>query len=403
MPESTPSRSDQPPAETVGSDGYRLVVGCMSGTSLDGIDVAIVKLRGSGRALEVDVVHADERPWPDDIRDQLLQIADPTDPASRVGASELSRLHAALADVYADAIRAVVESCGLSVQDIDAVGNHGQTVFHDPAAGHTLQLGDPSRLAHLLQTTVVGDFRQGDMALGGEGAPLVPYTDWALFTHERQHRLLLNLGGIANVTSLPPQAGRDEVLAFDTGPANMLIDAMAAHLLGTPFDDEGRVADAGRPDEEVVGRLLQDAWFDRMPPKSTGREVYGAAYVEKLLSLTAHLDTPDRMATTTALTSRSVAAAVNRFIPGRPDVMWVSGGGVHNRAIMRDLEVQLHGVEVASLAVSGFDPDVKEALCFAVLAHEALNGVATGMPSVTGARGRAFSGKICPAGTTHDP
>ena len=387
-------------SSTANPDTARLVAGCMSGTSLDGIDVALVRLHGSGRQLTLEVVHSGVRPWPDTMRSRLLDLADPAGAAFRASTQVISALHAELADVYANAIRSVVEDAGRSMNDIDAVGNHGQTLFHDPAAGHTLQLGDPARLAHLLGTTVVGDFRQADMALGGEGAPLVPYMDWAVFTHESEHRLLLNLGGIANITSLPPGAAREAVQAFDTGPANMLIDAMAERLLGKAFDEAGTTAAAGTSDEDVVAQLMQDDYFCRVPPKSTGRELYGSTFLERLLSMTDHLDTPSRLATTAALTVRSISNAVEQFIAGDPDVMLASGGGVHNRAVMDGLKRELPDVNVCSLAETGFDPDAKEAVCFALLAHEALNGVATGMPSVTGASGRAFSGKICPPGTT---
>lgn len=378
----------------------RTVVGCMSGTSLDGIDVAITRIRGTGRALEVEVMHAESRPWPDSMRNQLLRVADPSTDGSHVSAGLMSALDASLAQVYADVIHSVVQESGRTMDEIDAIGNHGQTVFHDPAAGHTWQLGNPSRLANLLGVTVVGDFRQADMALGGEGAPLVPYMDWALFTDDTEHRLLLNLGGIANITSLPPDAGREEVRAFDTGPANMILDQMASRLLRVPFDNGGAVSASGTPDEAVLGTLLKEDYFLRQPPKSTGRELYGQTYVDRLMGMTGHLDAADRMATAAALTSRSVVQAVHGFISGSPDVLWVSGGGVHNKAVMDGLAAGLPGLDVASLETSGFDPDAKEAVCFALLAHEALNGVATGMPSVTGAKGRAFSGKICPAGTT---
>ena len=387
-------------SSSLNTDVSRLVAGCMSGTSLDGIDVALVELSGTGRRVSMNVVHGSARPWPESYRAKLLKLADPSGPDFKTSTEALSALNADLAVVYAESIRSVVEESGRTMNDIDAVGNHGQTLFHDPVAGHTLQLGDPARLAHLLGTTVVGDFRQADMALGGEGAPLVPYMDWAVFTNETEHRLLLNLGGIANITSLPPGAARDAVLAFDTGPANMLIDAMAERLIGKSFDEGGTVAAEGTPDEAVLTQLLEEDYFMRIPPKSTGRELYGKAFVQRLLKMTEHLDTASRMATTAALTVRSIADAVERFIPGEPDTMLVSGGGVHNRAVMDGLSRRLPGVKVGSLAKAGFDPDSKEAVCFALLAHEALNGVPTGMPSVTGASGHAFSGKICPAGTT---
>ena len=374
------------------------MVGCMSGTSLDGIDIALVRIHGSQRSARLEPVHVDSAAWPDDLRSRLLRVADPSSGVT-TSAGDLAMLHVETANAYAEAIKRAVSNAGLGLSDIDGVGCHGQTVYHDPAHGVTLQLGDPARLAHLLGVTVIGDFRQGDMALGGEGAPLVPYMDWALFTDDHEHRLLLNLGGIANVTSLPPGCGRDEVLAFDTGPANMLLDGLARELTGEPMDRGGALALSGQPDHMVVEQLLAHPYFLRRPPKSTGRELFTAAYQADFLSRTDHLDTADRMATAAALTVLSVARAVHDFLPGNPERMWVSGGGVHNAAIMQGLAGALPAVTVEPLTAAGFDPDAKEALCFALLAHEALNGVATGMPSVTGARGRAFSGKICPPGT----
>ncbi len=378
----------------------RLVVGCMSGTSLDGIDVVLVHIQGSGRSLKLDVLHADDRSWPADTRSRLLDLADTAKgPAtSRIGETEI--LHQELASIYAEVIQDVVRASGRTMDEVDAVGNHGQTVFHDPDQRVTLQIGDPALLASLLDTTVVADFRQADVSLGGQGAPLVPYMDWALFTDDSEHRLLLNLGGIANVTSLPPGAQPDDVLAFDTGPANMLVDALAQRLLSRSHDEGGLVALDGTVDESVLDTLMTEPYFGLQPPKSTGRELFGSDYVDRLLGLTEHLDTASRLATAAALTARSVADAVDRFIPGQPERMWVSGGGVHNQAIMQGLKERLAPIHVESLLATGFDPDAKEAVCFAILAHEALNGVPTGMPSVTGASGRAFSGKIFRAGTT---
>ena len=379
--------------------GTRLVAGVMSGTSLDGVDVALVRLAGSGRDVRVMPLESFSTPYSADLKSRILDLADPSNPAATTTAGALAAQHAELADVYSDAIRSAVADAGRSMTELDLVGCHGQTVFHDPAAGVTLQLGDPARMAQQLGVTVVGDFRQGDMALGGEGAPLIPYMDWALFTHDTEHRLLLNLGGIANVTSLPPDCDRNAVLAFDTGPANMLLDGLARDLTGEPMDGGGVLALAGQADMAVVEALLSHPYFHRRPPKSTGRELFSAAYLNDFLGRTAHLGVEDRMATAAAVTVQSVARAVREFLPGTPQRMWVSGGGVHNRAVMQGLAAALTGLVVEPLSAAGYDADAKEALCFALLAHEALSGVATGMPSVTGASGRAFSGKICPAGT----
>ena len=377
----------------------RLIAGCMSGTSLDGIDVALVRIGGTGRDITLTVEAFEDRPWPTSIREEVLVIADPAngyDPSQALS----SALHDRLAQTYAHVITDVARAAGCRVSDLDAVGNHGQTVFHAPADGLTVQLGSPERMADILGVTVVGDFRQADVALGGEGAPLVPYMDWALFTDDSQHRLLLNLGGIANVTSLPPDAQPSEVVAFDTGPANMIVDALAARLLGSSFDENGQVALQGQADDKVLDTLMTHAYFRELPPKSTGRELFGKKMVDWFLSLTSHLAVEDVMATAAAWTARSVADAIRAFVPGSPTAMWVSGGGVHNRAMLNGFRSRLPGLTIESLAAAGFDPNAKEAVCFALLAHEALNGVATGMPSVTGASSRAFSGKICFAGRT---
>ncbi|MDE2995761.1 MAG: anhydro-N-acetylmuramic acid kinase [Bacteroidota bacterium] len=377
----------------------RLVAGCMSGTSLDGVDVALARFSGSERSIRVETLGSFFTPYPDSLRTGRLLLADPSTDSETL-ASRRGDLNAELASVYARAVRSAMNEAAIPLDQLDAVGNHGQTVLHAPERGVTVQLGDPCHMADLLQTTVVGDFRQADVALGGEGAPLVPYMDWALFTHDVEHRLLLNLGGIANVTSLPPECDRDEVLAFDTGPANMLLDALVQKLTGQPMDRDGALAARGTPDPQVVEALLSHSYFHRHPPKSTGRELFSAAYVKAFLDLTTHLRVEDRLATAAEVTVQSVARAIRDFIPGRPVRMWVSGGGVHNRSVMAGLQQALTPVVVEPLSTIGLDPDAKEALCFALLAHEALNGVATGMPSVTGARGRAFSGKICKPGTT---
>lgn len=377
----------------------RLIAGCMSGTSLDGIDVAIVRISGSGREIALTVEAADDRPWPADIREELLTIADPSN-GFDLSQAYSCPLHPRLASIYAEVISDVAQGAGFDVSELDAVGNHGQTIFHDPGAATTIQLGDPVRMAELLGVTVVADFRQADVALGGQGAPLVPYMDWALFTHDTDHRLLLNLGGIANVTSLPPNATPSDVTAFDTGPANMIVDALATRLLGRARDENGLVALRGQACESVLDELMMHDYFQQVPPKSTGRELFGTEMVDRFMALTSKLSSEDILATAAAWTARSIAQAVQEFVAGTPTLMWVSGGGVHNQAIMRGLRERMPGLNIESFAATGFDPDAKEAVCFAVLAHEALNGIPTGLPSVTGARSRTFSGKICIPGRT---
>jgi anhydro-N-acetylmuramic acid kinase len=222
----------------------------------------------------------------------------------------------------------------------------------------------------------------------------VPYFDWALLAHPEDTRLLLNLGGIANLTYLPAGASRDDVLAFDTGPANMVIDALARRLLGVNYDRDGEAASRGRVDEELLERLLSDPYFARTPPKSTGREHFGAAFVEALVA--SGDPTDDLLATATALTARSVAGAIAQFVAPEPppDVLIVSGGGVHNRTLMRWLASEVAPIPVRPADDFGVDADAKEALCFALLAHEFANGTPTSLPRVTGASRAALLGQL---------
>jgi anhydro-N-acetylmuramic acid kinase len=290
--------------------------------------------------------------------------------------------------------------------DLDLVGSHGQTVHHLPepsdCAGKevraTLQIGNPSTLATQIQVPVVGDFRSADVALGGQGAPLVPYFDYVTCTASDEDRGLLNLGGIANLTVLPANGVPAEVRAFDTGPANMVIDALAERFFDRPYDPDGQHAADGTPDHDLLADLLAGDFFHREPPKSTGREDFGADYVDRLLGAaqSRSLSSEDTMATATLLTAASVYQAYARYV--RPDqsidALIVSGGGVHNDTLMTMLENAFSPIPVRSATAYDLDPDAKEALCFAVLAHETVNGVPTNLPSVTGASESALLGSI---------
>ncbi len=379
----------------------RLVAGVMSGTSLDGVDVAIARLTGHGKAMDVTQLAFHSTPYPRTLRTLLMEAAT----ADAFSVVQLSQLNVRLAHVFADCIRTAMDQ--VQTATLDLIGSHGQTVRHVPrtedcaglAIRSTLQIGDPSVLANLLGMPVVGDFRMADMALGGQGAPLVPYFDWIAFGDAHMTRGLLNVGGIANLTILPAGGGLRDVIAFDTGCGNMVIDALAARLLGQPFDQDGAIAAQGRPSKAVLCVLLQDPYFRRLPPKSTGRAYFGPAYVERLIDACRGLAVADIMATATALTARSVAQACQTLIRSRCplplDILIVAGGGCHNRTLMRMLREALAPVPVTSSDAFGISPDAKEALCFAVLAHETMCGYATGIPSSTGAQRAAILGKIC--------
>ncbi len=382
----------------------RLVVGLMSGTSLDGVDAALARLDGSGREQKIAMLHFISVPYPDDLRRLLLKNSQPA--SSSV--LEISQLNVRLAHTYADAVNLVLSHAGKSIEELDAVGCHGQTIYHVPdpelCAGlptrSTLQIGDPSTLANLLSTTVVGDFRLADMAAGGQGAPLVPFFDHVYFSDAKEHRILLNIGGIANLSLLPANAASDSIIAFDTGPGNMVIDAVVQRFFDRSFDEDGQIAFQGAVNDALLQRLLAEDYYKKAPPKSTGREYYNQEYVNALISSSEALgvDRPqDLVATVSALTIEAIAQSYFEFIePQMPaHRIIVSGGGVHNRYLMEGLKSRFGPVHVDSMETFGLDPDAKEALCFAVLAHETLNGVASNVPSATGASKPAILGKIC--------
>lgn len=384
----------------------RVVAGLMSGTSLDGVDVVIAKLAGSGSTLQIDQRAFVSVAYPAALRQSLLRNSR----ADTSSVRDLSQLNVRLARVYASAVRQALTSIHLTPSDLDLVGSHGQTVHHVPnpadcageAVTSTLQLGDPSVLANRLGVPVVGTFRAADMALGGQGAPLVPYFDYVYFTDPGETRLLLNLGGIANVTLLPAGAAPDDVLAFDTGPANMVIDALAERLFDEPYDPEGVLAAAGTVDNDLLGDLISDSYFTQPPPKSTGRERFGADYVDALLDATRTrgLSPHDTLATATMLTATTVYQAYARFVRSvhSADVVIAAGGGLHNDTLMRNLANAFAPIPVRPASDYDLDGDAKEALCFAVLAHETLNGVPTNLPSVTGAARPTLLGSICVPG-----
>jgi anhydro-N-acetylmuramic acid kinase len=380
----------------------RTVVGLMSGTSLDGVDAALVELEGSGPDLTMEPEAFVHVPYPGALRNLIRQSTDPDSSSVQV----LTRLDARLAETYAEAVDRVLAEANTDRNALDLVGSHGQTVCHLPepadCAGArvraTLQLGNPSTLATRLNVPVVGDFRPADMALGGQGAPLVPYFDYVTFTDADEHRGLLNLGGIANLTVLPAGGTPDEVRAFDTGPANMVIDALADRLFDAPMDRDGQHAAAGTPDHDLLADLLEGPFFRREPPKSTGRDDFGADYVDRLLNAAQSrgLSPEDTMATATLLTAASVYQAYAQYV--RPDqsidVLIASGGGVHNDTLLRMLRDAFAPISVRIASEYGVDGDAKEALCFAVLAHETVNGVPTSLPSVTGAERAAILGSL---------
>ncbi len=357
------------------------VAGVMSGTSLDGIDVAIVEMRGRS----VTTIGFTSTPYPTAVRAAILGVSNcPTHTAA------ISRLNFRLAELYARAVLAAVKRYG----PVELIGCHGQTIFHE-GRSNTLQIGEPAVLAERTGVPVVSNFRARDIAAGGQGAPLVPYVDYLLFRHPRRTRIALNIGGIANITVIPAACGPEDVVAFDTGPGNMVIDALASEFSDGKLscDRGGRIAASGKVNRALLDELLRDAYYRRKPPKSAGREQYGVEFIARLHKSGAPL--PDLVATATVLTAATVAMSVRHSVAEPADLI-ASGGGVHNPQIMAHLAAFLPGIDMSTSTDHGIDADAKEAIAFAILAHETWRHKPSNLPSATGARRNVVLGSTTP-------
>jgi anhydro-N-acetylmuramic acid kinase len=394
------------PADALaGVRGYRdrpehLLVGLMTGTSADAVDAALVRVRGDDA---VEIVAYRETPLEPGLRREVLAVS----AADVIEPERLMRLDAALGEGYAAAVLELLAGAGVDPRAVDAIGSHGQTVRHVPRAqpagrAFTMQIGSAAVLAERTGLTVVSDFRARDAAAGGEGAPLVPLVDWWLFRSPQETRVLLNLGGMANLTLLPKGGGLETVLAFDTGPGNAVIDALVAQQTagGETRDDGGARAARGRASEALLAELLADPFFDAPPPRSTGRERFGAAYAARLATLGAGLglSADDVVATATELTAASVVAAIAKFVQprGPVDAVYVSGGGARNPVLMAALARRVAPARFGTLDEIGVEPGAKEAIAFALLAHRTLCGLAGNVVGATGAARPVVLGTITP-------
>lgn len=370
-------------------------LGLMSGTSADGIDAAAVRLWTEDGCLRWEALAFETSPYPPEVRDQLALCF-----ADQLTVSGICRLNARLGELFADAAQCLARSAGCKV---DFAASHGQTVWHEPAppqvgacgaGASTLQIGEGARIAERLGVPVVCDFRQQDMALGGQGAPLVPYVDHLLFGGGATSRAVQNLGGIANVTYLPAGGSEESVVAFDSGPANVLIDE-AARLVSCgalECDRDGLLAAAGEVDVRLLSELMAEPYILRPPPKSTGRELFSACRVRALWD--AGHRGPALVSTLTQFTVDSIALAYREWL-GPVDEVIVGGGGARNPELVRRLVAALSPVPVRFHEEFGINSDAKEAIAFAVLGYRTLHGQPSNLPSATGASRAAILGKIC--------
>jgi len=377
------------------------VIGLMSGTSADGMDAALTEITGSGLATKVKQLAFVSLPYPEDIRREILRLASGTEGGSR----DLCLFHFLLGELALEACRAVCEKAGIPPESVDLVGSHGQTLYHQPEAvpyagrsiRGTLQMGEASVIAEGLGCPVVSDFRPRDFAAGGQGAPLVPYTEYLLYRRENETVGLQNIGGIGNLTVLPAGGAPEDTLAFDTGPGNMVMDQIAERITAgrQRFDRDGLLAARGVPGEGLLAWMLSDPWLRRKPPKSTGREAYGAAYTDAVMERgrAAGLSDEDILATATRFTAECICVAVRDFCPVPPQLLIVGGGGSRNPTLMRYIRDALT-IPVLRNEDLGYDSDAKEAVAFAILANECIHGQANNMVSVTGAKHPIIMGKI---------
>jgi len=380
------------------------VIGLMSGTSADGVDAAIVDIDESPRTA-VRLLAFEVFAYPPALRRKILELCQPE--TSRL--DDICHYNSVLGEVFADAAIKLCGKSGIALRSIDLIGSHGQTIYHNPAGKHyarrtipsTLQIAEPSVIAQRTGITTVADFRPRDMAVGGQGAPLVPYADYILFNDKILSRAVQNIGGIANVTYLPACCRLRDVVAFDTGPGNMIIDRIVS--LATrgrrQYDADGKMAAKGAVNVKLLGEMLRHPFLRRRPPKSTGREEFGFFYADRTYEKARknRLTGPDIAATATAFTAVSIAQAYRRFLPAMPDEVILCGGGAHNATLIQMLQQELSGVRIRQMYEFGISGDAKEAVSFAILAYATIRDLPNNVPSATGAEQPVVLGKIVPA------
>jgi len=369
-----------------------LAVGLMSGTSLDGVSTALVRLEDD--PLDARLVAFRQEPYERQEREAIVEAI------GRGGAQQLALLHVALGERFAGAVLELLARAKVSPRELAFVASHGQTVWHEPGRA-TLQLGDPAVIAERVGVPVVSDFRSRDVAAGGQGAPLVPLADVMLFGHPERGRLLLNVGGIANVTWVPRRGALEGALAFDTGPGVAVIDEVTRRVdPEPPYARAGERARRGRPASKALAALLADAYFDQPPPKSTGRERFGPEFAGRLLQLVRERrgSDNDAVATATALTAETIARGIERWTPKEANVeLVISGGGARNPTLVELLAARVRPRPVVPFDRLFFDGDAKEALAFAFLGYLTIAGRAGNLPAATGARGPRVLGHVSPA------
>ncbi|HMS65601.1 MAG TPA: anhydro-N-acetylmuramic acid kinase [Ignavibacteria bacterium] len=375
----------------------RTVIGILSGTSVDAVDVVLIKVTGKGGSSVIKVKNFKSYPINIQLKKHILGFSS----NKSIKIEDVCRLNFIIGNLFADKINKFLKSSGISSEKVDLIGSHGQTVYHIPRSKKmfgfdsksTLQLGDPSVIANKTGISVIGDFRVADIAAGGEGAPLVPYLDYILFSNKLKNRAFLNIGGISNVTYLRKNCSQNEIVAFDTGPGNMLIDSLMLKLFGKKFDKDGLVSLKGKVNMDLLSFLKSfDKYYKKKFPKSTGREYYGDDFVNAVLKFSKKIIPEDIITTVTKFTAFTIYFNLKSF---KTEELIISGGGAKNRSLMHFLKEFLTGINIKSQNENGITFENKEAVLFAVLANELMNGNKTNINSVTGSDKNVFLGKLC--------
>lgn len=372
-------------------------IGLMSGTSLDGIDAALVDISGCGLDTKVKLIEFHTYDIPEDIKEEI-RIACLNKNSST---ALICSLNFKLGHLFSDAVKDLCIKAGVAVDKLAFVATHGQTIYHIPKGfdryvPSTLQIGEPSIIAYNNNIKVVSNFRTMDMAAGGEGAPLVPYSEYILYGGRGENIALQNIGGIGNVTYIPGAKTMKDIYAFDTGPGNMMIDEACLRLFGKPYDDRGSIAATGKVNPELLSELMSHPYVSLMPPKSTGREEFGEQFVALLLERYKAMRPEDIVATFTSFTAETIIDSYKKHILSKNtlDKVIIGGGGAHNKTLMNMIKEGLAGIEVYTQEELGYSSDAKEAIAFAILGNETLNNYCSNVPTATGAREEVILGNI---------
>ncbi|WP_282581444.1 anhydro-N-acetylmuramic acid kinase AnmK [Niallia sp. Man26] len=376
------------------------VVGLMSGTSLDGVDVALVKIDGCGMKTKVELIEFMSFPYSKDIKKEIHDSFS----IETSNSALICSLNFKLGEIFAAAVTDVCKKAKLALEDLDVIGSHGQTIYHQPyqtegLSPSTLQIGEPAVIAYQTKTAVVSNFRTMDMAAGGQGAPLVPYTELLLYGSREKSIILQNIGGIGNATVLPKAAAIEDVQAFDTGPGNMIIDYLCEKFYGVPFDNKGEIAKTGNVNKELLEHCMEIPFILASPPKSTGRELFGTALVDSLVNAYPQVSEHDFVTTMTMFTAKSIAENYKKFIfpTTKIDEVVIGGGGSYNKMLLVMLQQELSEFcQVIRQEDLGFSSEAKEAIAFAILANETMNNLPSNVPKATGAKQALILGNITP-------